>query len=1166
MIETNNNSLNGAVKSLSYWQNQLAGSSPLLDLPTDSPRQSSINFTTKAESISWSGQLFATLTGFCQDRDVDLFIVLLAAFKVLMYRYAGGGAVEAENCSDISIGSPIIRRNTAQTQSPPDTTQGLTDSYFDKIVFRTDLSGNPTFIELLEQVRSTVAAAHAHQDLSFDRLLADLEIDRSPSYHPLFQVMFIFEQNQGGIPSTLAPEITPISFNAATTGLDLVLKLTATATEITGCFEYAPELFLPETIARMVRNFQELLSSILANPAQSISRLSIIAPAERSQVLGDWNQTECEYPQQCIHQLFETQVARTPDAIAVVFEDQQLTYRELDNRANQVAHYLQEQGIGADRFVGLYVERSLLMMVGLFGILKAGAAYVPIDPHHPLDRIEYIIDNAQLEIILTQAQLVDHLPARKRKAQASPTRSVRCAESSIAPICLDTDWENISVQPVSTPPINVTPDHIAYLIYTSGSTGKPKGVEARHGGVVNLITAMQGQPGMTATDILLSVTTLSFDMAVPEIYLPLTVGAKLVLVSREDAMDGQKLAATIERLGITIMQATPSTWRLLLESQWQGSPNLKILTGAEPISIDLVTQLLPKSSSVWNLYGPTETTVWSTAYQVKDHRQRVSIGKPIANTEIYILDSHLQPVPIGIAGELYIGGAGLARGYWHQPDLTAEKFIPHPFRDDPAARIYRTGDLARYLPAGDIECLGRIDFQVKLRGFRIELGEIEALLCQHPGIAQAIAIIREDKPGDQRLVSYVILDRLSIDPAPTIRQLREFLTSKLPSYMVPAAFVSIDSFPLTPNGKIDRRALPIYEHSRQLDDTFVASQDEVEVQLTKMWEQVLGIKQIGIKDNFFELGGHSLLAVRLIAEIDRVWHQKLPLATFLAAPTISEFADVLRQGQISKTWSSLVPIVPTGSKPPLFCVHPVGGNVLEYYPLSNYLDPEQPIYGLQSIGLDGEQEPLTQIGDMAAGYIRSIQTVQPNGPYFLVGYSFGGLVALEIASQLKSQGYQIGLLAFIDNQSPKLSGTRPSLLATVGIHLYNLQQLGVADGIKYITDRIQRRTVYRNIENLEKQFLLDQWSESLPPEYLQVLEANFQAGQNYESEFYPGKVTLFRSSIQPINQALYPDLGWGELAEDVEVYDLPGHHGNLLKEPYIQVLGQKLKLCLEESS
>lgn len=593
-----------------------------------------------------------------------------------------------------------------------------------------------------------------------------------------------------------------------------------------------------------------------------------------------------------------------------------------------------------------------------------------------------------------------------------------------------------------------------------------------------------------------------------------------------------------------------------------------------------MTQLLTKSSSVWNLYGPTETTVWSTAYQVQGHEQRIPIGKPIANTEIYILDSHLQPVPIGVTGELYIGGAGLARGYWHKPDLTAEKFITDPFSPDPTARIYRTGDLARYLPTGEIECLGRIDFQVKLRGFRIELGGIEAILCQHPQIAQAVATVREDNPGDRRLVAYIMIDSpgeklcqrqsdTGIENqlrSLTVRQLREFLAGKLPSYMIPSAVVFLETLPLTPNGKIDRRALPEPSKMRQLDTLLVTSDDELELELTKMWEQVLKIQPIGIEDNFFDLGGHSLLAVRLIAEIEQVWQQKLPLATFLAAPTIGQFANILRQEQKSTTWSSLVEIEPRGSKLPLFCIHPVGGNVLEYYPLSHHLGPEQPIYGIQSQGLDGIQAPLTQIEAMAANYINEIKTVQPDGPYLLVGYSFGGLIAFEIAHQLESRGAKVNLLALLDTESPSLLNVRPALFPTVGIHLQNFQQLNVREKIKYIKDRVVFWLMYQNKENSQKEFMLDSWGVDLSPEYLKVLEANFQSGENYVGKFYPGQVTLFRSSVQPITQALHPDLGWGDIAGVVEVYDIRGHHSNLLKEPYVTALAQQLKLCIDSAN
>ena len=1132
MLKTSDSQLKNSMESLSYWRGKLAGSIPLLDLPTDRSRPSVITDRSGLHPICLAEKLVNSLKIISADRDVDIFVTLLAIFKVLIYRYV--------DRQDILIGSPIKIGNR---------------SAVDLLVFRTELSGNPTFTQVLERTNQVVSEASEHQDLPFDRLIEALEIERSPSYHPLFQVMFSWAQSNADLQnlarltekfnitrtrSTPDPRSSP---------LDLSLKLEQTASGIFGHFEYSTDLFEAATIDRMAMHFQKLVESIVANPAQSIDELNILTDSERHQLLVEWNQTQIDYPQQCIHQLFEAQVERTPDNIAIVFEQQQLTYRELDNRANQVAHYLQSQGILPNMLVGLYVERSPIMMIGLLGILKTGAAYVPLDPNHPLDRIEYVLEDAQIGIILTQQQLVGRLQHK----------------SSVELICLDTDWAKISTKPTSTPILAISPDQIAYLIYTSGSTGKPKGVEARHRGVVNFITSMQRQPGMTATDILLSVTTLSFDMAVLEIYLPITVGAQLVLVSREDAMDGRKLAATIAQLGITVMQGTPATWRVLLESGWQGAPSLKVITGAEPISTDLVTQLLAKSCSVWNLYGPTETTVWSTAYQVQGHEQRVPIGKPIANTEIYILDPHFQPVPIGVTGELYIGGAGLARGYWHKPDLTAEKFIPDPFSANPTARIYRTGDLARYLPTGEIECLGRIDFQVKLRGFRIELGGVEAILCQHPQIAQAVAIVREDNPEDRRLVAYITIDQQSDSlKSPSVKQIREFLAGQLPSYMVPSTVVFLDTLPLTPNGKIDRRALPAPDHTRQLDTLLVTSDDELELQLTTMWEQVLKTQPIGIEDNFFDLGGHSLLAVRLIAEVEQIWHQKLPLATFIEAPTIRQFARIIRQGQGSTTWSSLVEIESRGSKTPLFCIHPVGGNVLEYYPLAHQLGLDRPIYGIQSQGLDGIQAPLTQIEAMAASYISDIQSVQPDGPYLLVGYSFGGLIAFEIARQLESQGKQVNLLALLDSESPSLLNVRPALLPTVGIHLQNFQQLNISDKVKYIKDRIVFRLRYQNKENSQKEFMLDNWGADMPPAYLKVLEANFQAGENYLGKFYPGKITLFRSSIQPIAQALHPDLGWGDLAGAVEVYDVSGHHRNLLKEPYIQAVARQLKSCIDQ--
>ena len=1147
MWKTSNSTLKSSTELVGYWRGKLAGSVPLLDLPTDRSRQSTITDRSEIHSIFLAEQLVNSLKIISRDRDVDLFLMLLAAFKVLIYRYV--------DRQDILIGTPTSRNNGSTT---------------DLLVFRTDLSGNPTFGQVLARTKQVVAEADEHQDLGFDRLIEALEIERSPSYHPLFQVMFSWAQSNADVQSlaglTERFQITRTLSTSAqrSSALDLSLQLEQTQTGICGYFEYSPDLFAAATIDRMAMHFQTLIESIVANPDQSIDELNILTNPEREQLLVAWNQTQIEYPQQCIHQLFEAQVNRTPDNIAIVFEQHQLTYRELNDRANQLAHYLRSKGVGKGVLVGLYLERSLAMVVGLWGILKAGGAYVPLDPAYPKDRVAYILADSQAKVLIADPHLLASLPAHQA-----------------AIVCLDRDKTEIDLQPRSNPATDLDPANLAYVIYTSGSTGNPKGVEVCHQSQANLLTHLKHTPGLTSSDTLLAVTTICFDTSTADMYLPLVVGAKIVLVSSEVAADGFQLLAKLTDSGATFLQATPVTFRLLLAAGWQGSPDLRIVSTGEALARNLADALIDKVAELWDLYGPTETTVWSTGAKINDLRQVSDyqgalelIGKPIANTQAYILDRYLQPVPLGIHGELHIGGDCLAKGYLNRPELTAEKFIPNPFSDLPNARLYKTGDLARYLPDGNIEYIGRIDNQIKIRGFRIELSEIEGLLAKHPDVKEVATIVREDTPDNRRLVAYIVATTAQI---PTVSSLREFLAIKLPSYMIPVAFVFLDLLPLTPNGKIDRRALPVPSYSRQLDNAFVASQDDLELQLIQMWEQALGIQPIGIEDNFFELGGHSLIAVKLLGEIDALdagadaveterLYQKLPLATFIAAPTIAQFATILRQQTGSTTWSSLVEIESRGSKTPLFCIHPVGGNVLEYYPLAHQLGREQPIYGIQSAGLDGIQAPLTQIEAMAASYITEIKAVQPDGPYLLVGYSFGGLIAFEIASQLASRGDKVNLLALLDTESPSLPNVRPSLFKTSGIHLRNFQQLNLQEKIKYVKDRVVFRLMYQNRENSQKEFMLDNWSTDLPPAYLKVLEANFQSGENYIGKFYPGKVTLFRSSIQPITQALHPDLGWGDIASAVEVYDVSGHHSNLLKEPYIQALAHKLKLCIDSAS
>ncbi len=622
------------------------------------------------------------------------------------------------------------------------------------------------------------------------------------------------------------------------------------------------------------------------------------------------DKTPIDYPKDlCIHHLLDLQVERTPDNVALIFEEQQITYQELNCRANQLAHYLQALKVGPDVLVGICMKRSLSMVIGLLAILKAGGAYVPLDPVYPKERLEFMVKDSQLSVLLTEHDQLANLPDHKALI-----------------VCLDADWEIIAQYSSDKPSSKTTPDNLAYTIYTSGSTGQPKGVQIIHQAVVNFLTFMSQQPGLSKQDILLAVTTISFDIAVLELYLPMAVGARIVLVTREIASNASELLRILAQSGATVMQATPATWQMLLAAGWQGNPNLKILCGGEAMHRDLANQLLARSASVWNMYGPTETTIWSTVYRVQPEDIPVPIGRPIANTQIYLVDheqyeknNSIQLVSVGEVGELLIGGIGLARGYLNQPDLTAKKFIPNPFSNEFGFRLYRTGDLARYNSDGNIELIGRIDNQVKIRGFRIELGEIEAALCQH-SLVREVVVVAEEKLGNKRLIAYIVpqggLQQLQQKGA-KIPFLRSFLMEKLPEYMVPSTFVFIDTLPLTPNGKVDRRALSSFSKSQARPDLgtlSVAPRTPMEKQLAQIWQQVLGIEYVGVNDSFFELGGNSLLATHLLFQIGEKFQLKLPLLTLLQTPTIAELAQVIRVFQDSNSLSDLRNTITTDLK------------------------------------------------------------------------------------------------------------------------------------------------------------------------------------------------------------------------------------------------------------
>ena len=1149
---------------LAYWKQQLSGAPEVLELPTDRVRPKIQTYRGAHHKFVLSKELTLAVVSLSQRPGITLFMTLLAAFQTFIYRYTGQ--------TDICVGTPHANRERPEVES-------VIGFFVNTLVLRTCLSGNPSFEDVLSTVKDVTLLAHAHQDLPFEKLVEELKLKRDLSYTPLVQVMLVLNVPMPQI-QMAGLTVSPLPIETATAKFDLTLSFENTASGLIGDWEYNTDLFDASTIARMASHFQTLLEGIVANPTQRVSQLPLLTERERHQLLVEWNNTTKEYPEdKCIHQLFEEQVERSPDAIAVVFEEEQLTYLELNQRANKIAHHLKTLGVGPEVLVGICVERSLLMVTGLLGILKAGGAYVPLDPAYPTDRLAFMLNDSQTRVLLTQQCLVEKLPLH---------------EAHI--ICLDTNWETISEE---NPVISGFPENLAYVIYTSGSTGKPKGVQISHRAVVNFLKSMQELLGLTNSDILLAITTISFDIAALELYLPLIVGARVVLVSREVAQDGRQLSSFFAASSATVIQATPATWRMTIAAGWQGSPKLKILCGGEALPRDLADQLLEKSAGVWNVYGPTETTIWSTLYKVEASQLShafVPIGRAIANTQLYILDSYLQPVPIGVLGELYIGGAGVARGYLNRPDLTASKFIPNPWSNEPGSRLYKTGDKARYLPDGNIEFLGRLDNQVKIRGFRIELGEIEAAIAQYPGVRETVVVAREDVPDRKYLAAYIVPSHEGAicaspygEASPTQQrnalassELRGFLKEKLPDYMIPSTFVMLSALPLTPNGKVDRRALPKPDTAHQeLAAAFVPPRDTVEQQLQRIWAEVLQLPSVGVGDNFFELGGHSLLAVLLMARIEQCFGKNLPLATLFSSSTIEQLAIRLRCETDSLPWSGLVAIQSGGDKRPFFCVPGVGGNVIYLYELARHLGLSQPFYGLQALGLDGESEPFNRVEDIAAYYIEAIQTVQPSGPYLLGGHSFGGVVAFEMATQLQKQGHEVALVAIIDAIAP-IVGNKPNCSdEEEAANLFDF-----ASYIEYMfslnlevsKETLAELTAFQQLHYLKERLIR---VNLLPPDagiklvrgLVQVYMASLFAHRSYlTSGVLPTRIALFRAQdidekeadISALLQVLKePTLGWKEMSGTVDVHVVPGNHMTMMAIPQVQVLAQQLQVAID---
>jgi amino acid adenylation domain-containing protein len=914
---------------------------------------------------------------------------------------------------------------------------------------------------------------------------------------------------------------------------------------------YNRRRFEPAAVSRLGGHLQTILASMTREPC--LADVSLLTEPEQNQLLVAWNNTQTNYPRnRCIHHLFEIQAETTPQAVAVVFRDKQLAYQALNQRANQVAHYLRKLGVGPETPVGLCVERSLEMVVGILAILKAGGSYVPLDPGYPPERLRYMFENSEIPVLLTQQALVAHLPA-----------------DDVQLVCLDADWTIIAAEREDNLDSQVDAKNLAYIMYTSGSTGQPKGTSIMHRSVVRLVKETN-YAKFFPTERFLQLAPISFDAATLEIWAPLLNGGQLVIFPPHTP-SLLELAQVIQVYQISTLWLTTGLFNQMAEAEPESLNVVRqLLTGGDVVSPAHARRVLEqrKSGTLSNCYGPTENTTFSTYYPMTQPDQvgpSVSIGRPIANTQVYVLDRYFHPVPIGIPGELYLGGDGLARDYWRQPALTAERFVPNPFNNEPGARLYKTGDLARYLPDGNIEFLGRIDSQVKIRGFRIEPGEIEAVLGQHPAVRDAVVVLRQNATGEKRLVAYVV-PRPALTP--TSNDLRDFLMQKLPEYMIPSAFVLLDRLPLTPNGKVDKNKLPFPNDERSdLEEMFVAPRSWTEERLAEIWADLLGVARVGVHDNFFKMGGHSLLAVSLMARIQKQFQQDLPLSVLFEATNVENLAVILQKTD-NRPQSSLVPIQSSGSRPPLFFVHPVGGNVLCYADLARCLGPEQPFYGLQSPGLNGELPLYARIEDLAAYYLELLRPVQPEGPYFLGGWSMGGIVAFEMAQQLHRQGQPVALLALLDSGLPSVNHDKnielndaKLLLAFItdwgrtlakDVHItYNdMQGLSAADQLAYIYQQA------RSLDLLPPDVDLNQISR-----LFEVFITNYRAMIAYVPQTYAGPITHFQA-----DESEAGEFDWRKFsAQPIKIYSVPGDHYNMIVMPQVKILARQLQSCLGQT-
>ncbi len=1111
---------------INFWKEQIGINPEPLNLPTDFPRPPVQTFNGSTVSLHLPEQLSAAIKKLGQQEGVTLFMTLLSAFQTLLHRYS--------NQDQILVGSPIANRTQSEVEK-------LIGFFVNNLVLKTIFHDDLDFRSLLRAVRQTTLEAYAHQDLPFEQLVEILQPERDMSHAPVFQVAFVMQNTPMGGMDLSNVNIKPIEAEQRIAKFDLSLIAMESGAQIYTEIEYNSDLFRADTIRRMLNQFERLLEEVTARPDEKISRYALPDEAEIKQLIEGFNETSEDFPKdKCIQEIFESCVEKRPDQPALIFEKEKISYKELNKRANQLAHFLREKGIGPEQIVGICIERSPEMIIAIWGVLKAGGAYLPIDPAYPDERIRYILEDAGVQIVLTQRSL-----EAKLKPMAGRV------------ISLGGDRNQTRQFAESNPDMITDPENLAYVIYTSGSTGRPKGTMLRHRGLINLTNLYKKYLRMEPDSRALQFASFSFDASVEEIFTALTSGAALVLIKRETLMSGTGLIKTLNDYKINHATLPPSLLNIIDDEKF---PHLKSLISAGEACPPEIAEKWSPDRRFFNGYGPTENTVCTTMFLVEQpiEGKNVPIGKPIQNVKTYILDENLNPLPIGIPGELYIDGESLARGYLKRPDLTAERFVPNPFDKTGGSRMYRSGDLCRYQPDGNIEFLGRIDEQVKIRGFRVELGEIESVIQNHPLVRDVVVNARKVTPNEVRLFAYLVVsdqDKFDLDA------LKKSMHEQLADYMIPSAFSFIDAVPLTPNGKVDYRALPEVDISAETDkEELIQPRTPTEVRLVDIWSQVLDKKEIGVTGNFFDLGGHSLLAMKLLTQVEKNFNKDINLVSFFQNPTIEHMARMISEDKTEQSTLKLLKLRDGSDEAPLYFVHPSGGAVHHYADLAKLLDTDHAVYGIQAEGLSGKSAMHKTVEEMASAYINEILKKQPRGPYYIAGWSLGVIIAHEMARQLKGMGREIGMVIQLD-QSPHIERTKPEDNAAMLAEMFqryfktdvtHLRSLSEDEQFKFIIKKAKKaKAIPRFIRLADFK------------RYIVINETQMDAWIDYEPKYFDGKIHLFISEENAGSDDKH--LGWDKLVSAVETIPSPGNHITMLQKPHVEKLAEVLSRTLRDN-